>query len=213
MTTTLEGGEGSASRPGRSLPPEKTRYPLYRRLGGPQSRSGQVRKFSPPAGLGSRTVQPVASRYTDWATRTTNICREEDVFICVTVCGGVLTSYLHVTPSWNEWSYIVTPPIFLYDTGRDLTYIYIHTYINIYICIYICVCVCVCVYKSAYLLQKQSGYLILYLHIHVFLPHNNLWNLELFLYRPWHLRPVSVDSIPSVVPTCKRCVNVTFDWQ
>ena len=36
MTTALEGGEGSASRPGRSLTPEKTRYPLYRSLGGPQ---------------------------------------------------------------------------------------------------------------------------------------------------------------------------------
>jgi len=28
--------------------PGKTRYPLYRRLGGPQGRSGQVRKISPP---------------------------------------------------------------------------------------------------------------------------------------------------------------------
>jgi len=36
MTTALEGGEGSVSRPGRSLPLGKTRYPLYRRLGGPQ---------------------------------------------------------------------------------------------------------------------------------------------------------------------------------
>ena len=33
MTTALEGGEGSAPRPGRSLPPGKTRFPLYRRLG------------------------------------------------------------------------------------------------------------------------------------------------------------------------------------
>ena len=33
MATALEGGEGSASRPGRSLPPGKTRYPLYRRAG------------------------------------------------------------------------------------------------------------------------------------------------------------------------------------
>ena len=48
MTTALEGGEGSASRLGRFLPPGKTRYPLYRRLGGPQDRSGQVRKISPP---------------------------------------------------------------------------------------------------------------------------------------------------------------------
>ena len=69
MTTALEGGEGSASRPGRSLPPGKTRYPLYRRLGGPQGRAGQVRKISPPSGFDPRTVQPVASRYTDYATR------------------------------------------------------------------------------------------------------------------------------------------------
>jgi hypothetical protein len=40
-TSALDGGEWSASRPGRSLPPVKgPRYPLYRRLGGPQSRSG-----------------------------------------------------------------------------------------------------------------------------------------------------------------------------
>jgi len=58
-------GEGSASRPSRSLPPGKTRYPLYRRLGGPQGRSGQVRKISPPPGLDPWTVQPVVSRYTD----------------------------------------------------------------------------------------------------------------------------------------------------
>ena len=53
MTTALEEGEGSASRPGRSLPPGKTRYPLYRRLGGPQGRSGQVWKISPPTGIRS----------------------------------------------------------------------------------------------------------------------------------------------------------------
>jgi len=35
MTTALDEGEGSASRPGRSLPPGKIRYPLYRKLGGP----------------------------------------------------------------------------------------------------------------------------------------------------------------------------------
>jgi hypothetical protein len=46
-------GEGSASRPGRSLPPGKSRYPLYRRLGGPQGRSGQVWKISPPTGIRS----------------------------------------------------------------------------------------------------------------------------------------------------------------
>jgi len=73
MTVALEGGEGSGSRPGRSLPPGKTRYPMYRRQGGPQGRSGQVRKISLQLGFDSRTVQPVASRYTDNATRPTNI--------------------------------------------------------------------------------------------------------------------------------------------
>ena len=46
-------GEGSASRPGRSLPPGKTWYPLYSRLGGSQGRSGRVRKISPPTGIRS----------------------------------------------------------------------------------------------------------------------------------------------------------------
>jgi hypothetical protein len=65
QTSALEGGEGSASRPGRLLPPGKTLYPLYRRLGGPKGRSGQVRKSLPPPGFDPRTVKPVASRYTD----------------------------------------------------------------------------------------------------------------------------------------------------
>ena len=45
------------------LPPGKTRYPLYRRLSGPQGRFGQVRKIKPPTGIRSPDLQPVASRY------------------------------------------------------------------------------------------------------------------------------------------------------
>jgi hypothetical protein len=62
-------GWGVSVRPGRSLLSGKTRYPLYRRMGEPQSRSGQVRKISPPPGFVPRTVQPLVIRYTDWATR------------------------------------------------------------------------------------------------------------------------------------------------
>jgi len=40
MTAALEGGEWSAARPGHTLPPGKTLYPLYRRLGGPYGRYG-----------------------------------------------------------------------------------------------------------------------------------------------------------------------------
>ena len=45
----------------------KTPYPLYSRLGGPQGRSGRVRKFSPALRFDPRTVQPVVGRYTEWA--------------------------------------------------------------------------------------------------------------------------------------------------
>jgi hypothetical protein len=52
-------GEWSASRPGRALPRGKDpRYPLYRRLGGPQSRSGHRdyrKKPLPPAGIEPRS--------------------------------------------------------------------------------------------------------------------------------------------------------------
>jgi hypothetical protein len=51
-----------------AVPPGKTRYPLYRRLDGPQGLSERLRKISPPPGFDPRTVQAVVSRYTDWAT-------------------------------------------------------------------------------------------------------------------------------------------------
>ena len=72
MTAALEGGEWSAARPGRTLPPGKTRYSLYRRLGGPQGRAGRAENLVPTA-IRSRTVQPVVSRYTDGATPPTLI--------------------------------------------------------------------------------------------------------------------------------------------
>jgi len=40
---------------------------LPMRLGGPQVLSGRVRKISPPPECDSRSVQPVASRYTGYA--------------------------------------------------------------------------------------------------------------------------------------------------
>jgi len=46
MTATLKGVEWSAARPGRTLPPEKTRYPFYSRLGGPQGWSGRAENKS-----------------------------------------------------------------------------------------------------------------------------------------------------------------------
>jgi hypothetical protein len=40
------------------LPLGKTRYPLYRRLGGPQGRSGRLRKISPLPGFFFSTPGP-----------------------------------------------------------------------------------------------------------------------------------------------------------
>jgi len=49
------------------LPPGKTRYPLYRRLGGPQDRSWEVRKISPPPRTGIRSPDRLA--------RSQSLCR------------------------------------------------------------------------------------------------------------------------------------------
>ena len=53
--------------------PGITRYPLYRRLVGPQGWSGRIRKISPTPGLDPRTVQLVASRYIDCAIPDHNL--------------------------------------------------------------------------------------------------------------------------------------------
>ena len=78
MTAALKGGEWSAARPGRTLPPGKTRYPLYSRLGGPQRRSGRAENLV-PTGIQSRTVQPIVSRSTDGTTRPTHT----HMYVCV----------------------------------------------------------------------------------------------------------------------------------
>jgi hypothetical protein len=56
-------GVGGERHTPAALPPGKTRYPLYKRLGRLQSRSGRVRKISPLPGFDPQTVQPIASRY------------------------------------------------------------------------------------------------------------------------------------------------------
>ena len=51
-TSALDGIGGQRHAP-TALLPGKTRYPLYRRLGGPQGRSGRAQKISPPTGIRS----------------------------------------------------------------------------------------------------------------------------------------------------------------
>ena len=75
MTTALERGEGSASRPGRSLPREKPGNHCTGGCVGPRAGLDRCGKSRPPPGFDPRTVQSVASRYTDSATRTTRFTR------------------------------------------------------------------------------------------------------------------------------------------
>jgi len=83
MTAVLEGGEWSAARLVRNLTPGKTRYPFYRRLGGPQGWSGRAKNLV-PTGIRSRTFQPVVIRYTDWARF--RIGQREIVMLCSKEC-------------------------------------------------------------------------------------------------------------------------------
>jgi len=64
LVSAIDGGVNASPRPlylGKEI-----RDPLYRRLGGPQGRSGRVHKISTPSEFDPRSVQSVVSRYTDW---------------------------------------------------------------------------------------------------------------------------------------------------
>jgi len=63
LTSALDGVGGQRHAPA-ALPPGKTRYPLYRRLGGPHGQSGRCGKSRLPPRFDPRTVQPVETRYT-----------------------------------------------------------------------------------------------------------------------------------------------------
>ena len=103
-----------------ALHPGVTRYPLYRRMVRPQGRSGRVLKTSHSPGFDPRTVQLVASRYTNYAIRAH--CSQ-----------WVLGLFLRGKPAWArnshlspfnigvkiKWSYSSTPPIRLHVVDRD----------------------------------------------------------------------------------------------
>ena len=59
LTSTLDGERWPMPNRGRLIAGKET-VPS-----GPQGRSGQVRKISPPSGFDPRTAQTVASHYTD----------------------------------------------------------------------------------------------------------------------------------------------------
>jgi len=69
--------------------PRKTRYRLYRRVGGPSVGLDGCGKYRHPLGLDPRNVQPAASRSTDWATPVRYMCKWDECCSCQsmpTVC-------------------------------------------------------------------------------------------------------------------------------
>jgi hypothetical protein len=56
LTSAVDGGEWLTRRSGRFTPGRETWYLFCRNLGGPQGRSGGVRKMSPPPGFFSFTL-------------------------------------------------------------------------------------------------------------------------------------------------------------
>jgi hypothetical protein len=80
--------EGGQLHAPAALPPGKR--PDTHCIGGwvgHQGRSGRVRKISPPPGFDPRTVQLVASRYTDWAIAAFIACsRLNCTFTFILLC-------------------------------------------------------------------------------------------------------------------------------
>ena len=70
-----------SSTPQPHFTPGKTRYPFYRRLGGPQGWSGWGENLV-PTGIRSRTIQLVVSRSTNWATQPTQGILEVPLSLC-----------------------------------------------------------------------------------------------------------------------------------
>jgi len=71
--------------------------PRYRRVGGPQGRSGWMRNISPSLGFDPRTVQPVASRYTDWAIPAHFVHTSGVLFVSLRTTSVFLLSLLQLT--------------------------------------------------------------------------------------------------------------------
>jgi hypothetical protein len=70
----LHAGGWSTSRPGRFTPWKQTGDPLYSRLGGSRAVLDECEKSRPPPRFDPRTVQPVASRYTDCSVTWIHHC-------------------------------------------------------------------------------------------------------------------------------------------
>jgi hypothetical protein len=105
----------STPRAPAALPSGMTRYPLYRRLGGPQGRSGRVRKISPPTGI--RSPDPPARR----VAIPTELCRERNAYINTGNLSISLRLSVNVTPR-KESPLFSLGPFRYHDHIRSLSH-------------------------------------------------------------------------------------------
>ena len=95
MTAALEAGEWQQHTPAALYLPGKTRYPIYRRLGGSEGRYGRAENLV-PTGIRSRTLQPVAHslyRLSYPAYTNTHTHTHKHIYICVCVCVCVCVNF------------------------------------------------------------------------------------------------------------------------
>jgi hypothetical protein len=90
-----------------AFPPGKTHYPLYRRLDGPLSQSGRLRKILLTPVFDPRAVQPVASRYTKWV-----IAAPHEVYVRSKV------KQSHYRPRFQDSRYVNVVRLSALRTGR-----------------------------------------------------------------------------------------------
>jgi len=100
-----------------ALPPEKTRYPLYRRLGGPQGRSRRVRKILPSTGIRSPD-RPARSEslYRLSYPRLTTTCLFIFIIIFLHGLGTLNCSGIDALPSFPGASTISSSSVFVVES-------------------------------------------------------------------------------------------------
>ena len=89
-------------------------YPLCRRLRGSQERTAREWIISPPPGFDPRTVQPVSSRYTDWAIQAHRTEKYKGTIIHIimgvhTYVSSLFVLNLMLTVGWPPVAKLTTP--------------------------------------------------------------------------------------------------------
>jgi hypothetical protein len=118
LTSALVGGEWSASRPCFLSPGKSPRYPFYRRLGGPQSRSGRygeakifysTRTLTPASpGRPARSPSKSSAEVNAWSYTST----PSNIFMawCLTVSGQLRLTFTFLT---NVYDYLAHHILFV----------------------------------------------------------------------------------------------------